>query len=95
MTDLLSIADLDAEAFAEILALSERTDLGRPLEGKGVALVFQKPSARTRNSMEMAASSSARIRSISRRRRSASARGKAPRTSPAPSPAITRSSPRG
>ena len=38
----------------EILALSERTDLGRPLAGKGVALVFQKPSARTRNSMEMA-----------------------------------------
>ena len=55
MSDLLSIADLDAETFAEILALSERTDLGAPLAGKGVALVFQKPSARTRNSMEMAA----------------------------------------
>ena len=54
MTDLLSIADLDAEAFATILALSERSDLGRPLDGKGVALVFQKPSARTRNSTEMA-----------------------------------------
>ena len=55
MTDLLSIADLDAESFAEILDLSERADLGRPLDGEGVALVFQKPSARTRNSMEMAA----------------------------------------
>jgi ornithine carbamoyltransferase len=55
VTDLLSIADLPEGAFAEILALSERTDLGRPLEGKGVALVFQKPSARTRNSTEMAA----------------------------------------
>jgi len=55
MTNLLSIADLDAEAFAQILALSERTDLGRPLDGKGVALVFQKPSARTRSSTEMAA----------------------------------------
>ncbi len=55
MTDLLSIADLDAAAFAEILALSERTDLGRPLAGKGVALVFEKPSARTRSSTEMAA----------------------------------------
>ncbi|MBX3562741.1 MAG: ornithine carbamoyltransferase [Sphingomonas sp.] len=55
MTHLLSIADLDAEAFHEILALSERTDLGAPLAGQGVALVFQKPSARTRNSMEMAA----------------------------------------
>ncbi|HEY0312409.1 MAG TPA: ornithine carbamoyltransferase [Allosphingosinicella sp.] len=51
---LLSIADLGAAGVAEILALSERTDLGRPLAGKGVALVFQKPSARTRNSMEMA-----------------------------------------
>ena len=55
MSHLLSIADLPEGAFAEILALSERTDLGRPLEGKGVALVFQKPSARTRNSTEMAA----------------------------------------
>ena len=34
--------------------MSERADLGRPLAGKGVALVFQKPSARTRNSTEMA-----------------------------------------
>lgn len=55
MSDLLSIADLDAETFALLLDLSERPDLGRPLEGKGVALVFQKPSARTRNSTEMAA----------------------------------------
>lgn len=55
MSDLLSIAGLPEGAFAEILALSERTDLGRPLEGRGVALVFQKPSARTRNSTEMAA----------------------------------------
>ena len=55
MTDLLSIADLSAGAVAEILELSERTDLGTPLAGRGVALVFQKPSARTRNSTEMAA----------------------------------------
>ena len=54
MSDLLSIADLPEGAVAEILALSERQDLGRPLAGKGVALVFQKPSARTRNSTEMA-----------------------------------------
>ena len=52
--DLLTIADLGPEAVAEILALSERSDLGRPLAGKGAALVFQKPSARTRNSTEMA-----------------------------------------
>ena len=54
MTDLLSIADLPEGGVAEILALSERTDPGRPLAGKGVALVFEKPSARTRNSTEMA-----------------------------------------
>lgn len=54
MADLLSIADLPEGAFQEILALSERTDLGKPLTGKGVALVFEKPSARTRNSTEMA-----------------------------------------
>jgi ornithine carbamoyltransferase len=52
--DLLNISDLDAAALREILALSEDTGLGHPLAGKGVALVFQKPSARTRNSMEMA-----------------------------------------
>jgi ornithine carbamoyltransferase len=55
VTNLLSIAELEAEDFARILALSERTDLGTPLAGKGVALLFEKPSARTRNSTEMAA----------------------------------------
>ena len=52
--NLLTIRDLGTEALSEILALSEAPDLGRPLAGKGVALVFEKPSARTRNSMEMA-----------------------------------------
>lgn len=55
MTHLLTIADLGREGLEEILALSELPDLGLPLAGKGVALVFQKPSARTRNSMEIAA----------------------------------------
>jgi ornithine carbamoyltransferase len=54
VTHILSIAELGREGVEQILALSERAELGRPLEGKGVALVFQKPSARTRNSMEMA-----------------------------------------
>ena len=54
MSRLLTLADLGREGVAEVLALSESADLGRPLAGKGVALVFQKPSARTRNSMEMA-----------------------------------------
>jgi ornithine carbamoyltransferase len=54
VSDLLTIADLDAGALQTILELSESDGLGRPLDGKGVALLFQKPSARTRNSMEMA-----------------------------------------
>jgi ornithine carbamoyltransferase len=54
MTRLLTVADLGREGFEEILALSELPDLGLPLAGKGVALVFQKPSARTRSSMEIA-----------------------------------------
>ncbi|HEY0085080.1 MAG TPA: ornithine carbamoyltransferase [Allosphingosinicella sp.] len=54
MRDLLTIADLGRDGIEAILALAERRDLGRTLAGKGVALVFQKPSARTRNSMEMA-----------------------------------------
>jgi ornithine carbamoyltransferase len=54
VSDLLTVADLGRGGLEAIFALSERRDLGRPLAGKGVALVFQKPSARTRNSMEMA-----------------------------------------
>lgn len=54
MRSLLTIEELGAAGLQEILALSERADLGRPLEGQGVALLFQKPSARTRNSMEIA-----------------------------------------
>jgi ornithine carbamoyltransferase len=53
-THLLDISGLGREGLDRILALAEAADLGRPLAGKGVALVFQKPSARTRNSMEMA-----------------------------------------
>lgn len=53
MTGLLTIADLSAADLLDILALSE-THCGRPLDGRGVAMLFQKPSARTRNSMEMA-----------------------------------------
>lgn len=54
MSDLLAIADLSRDDLAEILRLSEAGELGRPLDGEGVALVFQKPSSRTRSSMEMA-----------------------------------------
>jgi ornithine carbamoyltransferase len=51
---LLSIRDLTAADLEWILAASEQP-YPRLLEGKGVALYFEKPSARTRNSMEMAA----------------------------------------
>jgi ornithine carbamoyltransferase len=54
VTRLLTVADLGRQGLEEILALSELPDLGLPLAGKGVALVFQKPSARTRSSMEIA-----------------------------------------
>jgi ornithine carbamoyltransferase len=53
-THLLTIAELGRAGLEQILALAEAPDLGHPLAGQGVALVFQKPSARTRNSMEMA-----------------------------------------
>lgn len=53
MKHLLAIRDLSADDLLTILSLSEGP-APRPLEGKGVALYFQKPSARTRNSMEMA-----------------------------------------
>lgn len=54
--DFLQITDLDALDLTAILELAARptASLGRPLEGKGVALIFEKPSNRTRHSMEMA-----------------------------------------
>ncbi|HEX8401204.1 MAG TPA: ornithine carbamoyltransferase [Allosphingosinicella sp.] len=55
MSHLLAIRDLDRESLLQILALSERAPTRRPLQGRGIALYFEKPSARTRNSMEMAA----------------------------------------
>ena len=54
MNDILSLSALDPAALEAILDLSAREDLGRPLAGQGVALLFQKPSSRTRNSTEMA-----------------------------------------
>jgi ornithine carbamoyltransferase len=51
---LLAIRDLSAEDLRTILTLSEAPPK-RLLEDQGVALYFEKPSARTRNSMELAA----------------------------------------
>jgi ornithine carbamoyltransferase len=50
---LLAIRDLTADDLRKILDLSQRP-APRVLQDKGVALYFEKPSARTRNSMEMA-----------------------------------------
>ena len=54
MKHLLAIRDLSPDDLRAILALSEQP-YTRVLQGKGVALYFEKPSARTRNSMELAA----------------------------------------
>ena len=50
----LDITDLSGDELRLVLDLAQRSDLPRPLEGRGVALIFEKPSNRTRHSMEMA-----------------------------------------
>ena len=54
MRHLLSIRDLSASDLRTILDLST-APFTQALRNQGVALYFEKPSARTRNSMEMAA----------------------------------------
>jgi ornithine carbamoyltransferase len=53
---LLDVTDLTPDELREVLALAGRpaTDLGRPLDGLAAALIFEKPSNRTRQSMEVA-----------------------------------------
>lgn len=53
MRHLLDINDLGGWGVPEVLQLA-RTHPAPVLAGKGVALLFEKPSARTRHSMEMA-----------------------------------------
>jgi ornithine carbamoyltransferase len=50
----LEIDDLTPAELVQVLDLSERADVPQVLAGKGAALVFEKPSLRTRNSSEMA-----------------------------------------
>ena len=54
--NFLHAYDLSVAELRNVLALAEApiAQLGRPLDGKGVALIFEKPSNRTRHSMEMA-----------------------------------------
>ncbi len=61
--DLISISDLTAEDILRLLESAEafrvrrgkRAGHGRPLQGKSLAMIFEKPSTRTRVSMEVAA----------------------------------------
>jgi ornithine carbamoyltransferase len=54
MRHFLEVDDLAPGELADVLVLAAVDPPPTPLHGKGVALVFEKPSARTRNSMEMA-----------------------------------------
>jgi ornithine carbamoyltransferase len=53
---LLDVTDFSAAEISEVLDLAEAPidTLGAPLAGKGASLIFEKPSNRTRHSMEMA-----------------------------------------
>ena len=54
MRHFLEVDDLNVEELQHVLELSIKADLPKVLDGQGVALIFEKPSGRTRNSMEMA-----------------------------------------
>jgi ornithine carbamoyltransferase len=55
--DFLDIADLDAEELRQVIGLARAIKAGRwserPLQGRHVAMLFQKPSHRTRVSFEV------------------------------------------
>ncbi len=54
MRHFLEIDDLTVDELTAVLDLAERPDPPQVLAGKGMGIVFEKPSARTRHSMEMA-----------------------------------------
>ncbi len=54
MRHLLEIDDLTVDELKHVLSLAQSDAPPQVLAGKGMALVFEKPSLRTRNSMEMA-----------------------------------------
>jgi len=51
---LLDVVDFTADELRLILSLAARPELPQVLAGRGAALIFEKPSNRTRQSMEMA-----------------------------------------
>ena len=51
---LIDITDFTPEEVSTILRLAEQPGLPKALDGLGVALIFEKPSNRTRHSMEIA-----------------------------------------
>ncbi len=51
---LLEVDDLTPAELTAVLDLAEVAKPAQPLAGRGMALVFEKPSARTRNATEMA-----------------------------------------
>jgi ornithine carbamoyltransferase len=54
-TRVLDVEDLGPEGLDSVIELAGRRDLPPVLAGSGVAMFFEKPSARTRNATEMAA----------------------------------------
>ena len=54
MRHFLEVDDLSPAEFSTVLDLAERAHPEPVLAGQGVALIFEKPSNRTRNSTEMA-----------------------------------------
>jgi ornithine carbamoyltransferase len=54
MRHFLEVDDLSPAELHRVLDLGRAATWPTPLRGKGAALLFEKPSARTRNSMEMA-----------------------------------------
>ena len=55
MRHFLEVDDLDADELAQVLDLAADPDPPQVLAGRGMALLFEKPSSRTRHSTEMAA----------------------------------------
>ena len=50
----LDVDDLDVDELDDVLADAENPNPAKIMAGKGAALLFEKPSLRTRNSMELA-----------------------------------------